>query len=72
MKNAKQWQDELKGETSVEAIMEIQKDVLMSAADVVSKKRALIYVGSNPIREGIKRGLSEASIAILEIPVVKG
>lgn len=71
MKTAKQWQEELKGETSVESIMEIQRDALLAASIIISKKRDAVYVGSNPIREGVRRGLSDASIAVLEIPVVK-
>lgn len=37
------------------------------AVEVVQTRYDSIYVGTNPIREGIKRGLSEAMIDILTV-----
>ena len=48
MKTAKQWQEELAGETSVQSIQRIQVDALVSAASIVVQARR---AGLNPISE---------------------
>jgi hypothetical protein len=42
MKTAKQWQDELAGETSVESIQQIQRDALNQAIIIVNQEAATV------------------------------
>lgn len=42
------------------------KEGMNRAVQVLSGLEEKVYVGTNPIREGLKRGFSEGAIAILE------
>lgn len=74
MKTAEEWYKESdthwgEGRCSMtqSTIKAIQAKALMDAAEVISKKQSAIYVGSNPIREGIKRGMSDAAIEVYNL-----
>lgn len=49
------------------AVVAAYKQGLRNAHAAVKKKASEIYVGNNPIREGIKRGMSDAQIEILTL-----
>lgn len=70
MKTAEDWEQEApcsEGKKTIKFIKSIQLNALQEAARVCSVKAGEIYVGANPIREGIKRGMRQSAVAILSL-----
>lgn len=81
MKTPQEWRAEIPflqnlkwtPETIDEWIKKVQNDALRSAANMLGNKAKKTYVGDyNPIQEGVRRGLYDAEIALLELVIKKG